>query len=165
MLKEIISGKPVRSVILSDLTEMANMVGKKIITDDVNFSFYFSNKNEVNHGIRAKVKWNKEHLTGSTDGYFELHGNYNYVQSMDGKIPKQSDIQLARKFFKKYKVLFAAVWENCLDANDLQDYFKGYLSFEDLLNSFLIPEKFTGIKSLSELENYVRENSIYNLND
>lgn len=168
MLENIVNGENVRDVLLhgcSDLTEMANMVGKRVKTDHINFSFYFSTKSEVNHSIRAKVKWNKDHLAGGTDGYFELHGNYAWVQSPGGEVPDGNDLKLARRFFRKYKVLFAAVWEECLDANDVQDYFKGLISFSELLVGFLIGSDFSGVHDLKGLEDYVRKNSLFNMND
>ena len=166
LVNKILDGEPVRSVLMeTDLTEMANLVGKKVKIEPIDFSFYFSDKREVNHGIRVKVKWNRDHLAGGTDGYFELHGDYPWVQSADGVKKDQKGIQKARNFFKKYKVLFAAVWEGCLDADVVQDYFKGVISFNELLQNFLIAFDFIGIKSLKELEKCVRLNNLFNMND
>ena len=50
------------------LTEMANVRGKDVEVDDIDFSFYFSKKNS-NHGIRLKVVWNRERMSGNDDVY------------------------------------------------------------------------------------------------
>lgn len=168
--EKILNGDSVRETLLSDdfysdLTEMANMVGKDVTIEHVDFSFYFSDKSEMRHAIRVKVKWNRDHLAGTTDGYFDLHGDYKWTSSAGTKKVKQSDINKARRFFQKYKVLFAAVWESCLDANSVQKYFDGRMSFDDLMGEFLIDFDFSGIHSLEELEKCVRENNLFNMND
>lgn len=67
------------------LLEMANLVGKTVNTDVINFSFYFSDKFVANHGIRVKIIWNRNKMQGDNSGYLELHDDYKYESSNDSK--------------------------------------------------------------------------------
>lgn len=154
------------------LWEMASIRGKYVITDDVNFSFHFLAKNEMRHAIRVKISWNKDRISdGNFDGYVEAHGDYRYYQSpKSNRRPSKKEIDKARMFVRKYKVLFAAVWEYKLDQNFLIKFFEGDIDFRDLLSRF---ENITEVayylinhcKNLTELEKCIRENNIFNLND
>lgn len=63
----------------------ANLVGKTVNTDVINFSFYFSDKFVADHGIRVKIIWNRNKMRGDNSGYLELHGNYKYESNNDSK--------------------------------------------------------------------------------
>lgn len=155
------------------LLEMANMTGRKVKTDEINFSFYFSRKNASRHGIRLKVFWDKQYINDDKSGYIELHGNYEYSQDPKQKYkPKSYMIDTLRYFARKYKVLFAAVWENVLGEDSLQDYFRGIADFKQLLSEFnankIGKQKYEALnyaKDLQQLERTVRKYSIYNMND
>ena len=83
------------------LTEMANVRGKHIEVEDVDFSFYISEKNG-NHAIRLKVCWNRERLISEECGYLELHGDYEYNQSSHLKYKLKSyEIDTVKYFAKK----------------------------------------------------------------
>ncbi len=152
------------------LMEMANLRGKDVKIEDINFSIYFSPKQTDQHSIRIKVLWNRERMnSGNFDGVLYLHGDYEYKQNpnADNK-PDMYDIFELRYFAKRYKVLFAAVWENKLDPNDVEDYFKGRLSFEELLTLFLDLDsddydKIQQARNIKELEQIVSENDIFNM--
>lgn len=156
------------------LFEMSNVRGKTIKIENIDFSFYFSSKEDANnqHGIRVKISWNREKVSSKLlDGYMELHGEYKYKsRNKPNTIPNEKDKNKAREFFKKYKVLFAAVWEDKLDQNDLVAYLREMINFENLLNNFeSITEEqkklITQAKDLKDLEMKVRENNIFNMND
>lgn len=156
------------------LTEMSNIRGKYVTIEDIDFSFYFSSKNNASnqHGIRVKICWNREKIGRDLlDGYMELHGDYKYVSSLNPNIkPDSIDIATARYFFKRYKVLFAAVWENKLDENILSDYLRGNIDFNTLLKNFedISNENYQLINNttnLKSLEKTVREFNIFNMND
>lgn len=158
----------------NSLFEMSNLRGKMIKLEDIDFSFYFSSKANVNtqHGIRVKICWNREKVSKDLlDGYMELHGDYKYVSKNNPNVkPDKFDILTARYFFKRYKVLFAAVWENKLDENLLNDYFREKISLEELLDEFEDisvedKEKIKEARDLKDLERIVRENKIFNMND
>lgn len=156
------------------LMEMANVVGNyvKIEPSRLPFSFHFCGKNAVHqqHGIRVKVLWNPSKAPSNADGYFELHGDYEYKSGSHKYFPNTDERKIARKFFKKYKVLFAAVWEEVLDAKPVQDYFEGRIKFNELLSKFDIEDEINyynlnHCKSLTELEDCVRKYNIFNMND
>lgn len=154
------------------LMEMANVRGNEVVQyKRLPFSFYFSSKDGVRgaHAIRVKILWNPSKTPSDADGYMMLHGNYEYVSGSHKYQPTGKELKIAREFFKKYKVLFAAVWENKLSQGALINYF-----FTDDLKGLLarfdsIKEKdFYNInhcKNLEELEKVVRENHIFNMND
>ena len=155
------------------LFEMSNIRGKYIKVEDLDFSFYFSSKSNAydRHGIKVKLCWNREKIGRDLlDGYMELSGDYKYTSTAHPANKIDSvDIATARYFFKKYKVLFSAVWEEVLDENFLVSYLKGDLSFSDLTQEFELPfdsyEFVQRCKSLKELESVVRRYHIYNMND
>lgn len=155
------------------LMEMANVVGNDVIRENrLPFSFYFSSKNAVHrqHGIRIKVLWNPNKAPDSADGYIELHGDYDYVSGSHKYNPTGKELKILRNFCLKYKVLFSAVWEDKLASNYLQKYFDGRLDFKDLLSKFEnIKEKqyylINHCKNLEELEDCVRKNNIFSMND
>ena len=150
-----------------DLLEMANMLGRKVKIENINFSFYFSKKSGMQHGIRAKIKWNRDSFRGAEDGYMDLHGQYDYVQSEHGEAVSETEISKARDFFMKYKVLFAAVWERRLDAWKVQFYFNGEISFDELKREFKdIPEDILkDAKTIADIEDIVRKNKLFDMND
>lgn len=104
-------------------------------------------------------------------GNMEIHGDYKYKQDAACKYkPDAVELSTARYFIKKYKVLFAAIWEEKLDPTDLIDYFRGHVDWNELLHCFINVNQtdFTRIqncKTRKDLENCVRMYKIYNMND
>lgn len=158
------------------IIEMANMTGRFVKTDNINFSFHFSDKNEVHnqHGIRVKINWNKDKSSSNFDGTLAIHGDYRYTKSSNPKNRyTEADLRRARYFFKKYKVLFAAVWEGVLDPNFVQEYFKGKLPLYEVVSQFELPDdlyyklnyNFIKKNTLTELEDRVRKYKAFNMND
>lgn len=162
------------------LMEMANVRGRDVKTVlGLPFSFFFSDKHAVHssHGVGVKLLWNPSRAPHEADGYMELHGNYDYIQASKTK-PSAKELDTARSFFRKYKVLFAAVWEGCLDSADVQNYFRGDLRFKELLGSFwwdnlsgsarvryLHQARITHCQSLEDLERLVRKYKMFNMKD
>ena len=161
--------KELKNLNEESLLEMANVTGRFVKIENIDFSFYFSKRN-ASHGIRIKINWNRESMTGEAEGYMELHGSYKYFQASNVKYkPNRQQIKNVQKFAKKYKVLFAAVWECKLDADMLTEYFKGRVSWGDLMNSFEHVTKdqqqtINRCEDLTELEKQVRAHDIYNMN-
>ena len=149
------------------------MLGSKVKIDPLPFSFYFSRKNASRHGIRLKIFWNDSRIDDDRCGYIELHGNYRYSQDPRQKFkPKAYMIETARYFAKKYKVLFAAVWEGALGESEVQDFFKGQIFFKELVSEFYADrigkQKYEALQycnNLKDLEARVRQYSIFNMND
>ena len=157
-----------------DLLEMSSIRGKYIKIEDIDFSFYFSSKNNVSnqHAIRVKICWSREKIGKDLlDGYLELHGDYKYVSKREPNIkPDSVDVATARYFFKRYKVLFSAVWENKLDENILSDYLRGNINFKEVLKEFenIENNEYELINSainIKDLERIIREYKIFNMND
>ena len=67
----------------------------------------------------------------------------------------------------KYKVLFAAVWEEVLDSQYLQEYFSGYINFAELLSALDEPmaDLVEGAESLEDLKKIVRREKLFDMND
>lgn len=155
------------------LMEMANMLGNKVALETrLPFSFHFCDRKAIHnrHSIRAKILWNPSKAPIDADGYMELHGDYEYIGGSHKYKPTTNELQAARGFFKKYKVLFAAVWEEVLYPDDLVDYFKGNFSWKELVSSFYdLPQPTLAVlqncRNLKDLEYAVRKNKAFNMND
>ena len=150
------------------LTEMADVLGRKVRVEKINFSFYFSQA-QGQHTIRAKICWNREKLYHQFDGIIQLFGEYKYISSSNPtKKPSQKDINQAREFFKKYKVLFAACWDDKLQPADVVDYLEGHIDFRELLKNFYginNYHKLLDSNDVTELYNIVKKYNIFNLYD
>lgn len=161
------------------LWEMANMVGKFVKSEayPLNFSFHFMGKDDkMKHAIRVKITWNPEKIkNGEFDGYIEAHGDYRYYQSPKSDAhPSKKDIDKARMFVRKNKILFAAVWEGIVNEVFVQDYFRGNIPLYEVVSQFenisednyyKLNYNFNKINTLSELEKRVRELNLFNMND
>ena len=156
---------------MRSLMEMANVRGNYVKTDNINFSFYFSDKTECNHAIRVKIKWNPAKVSGSLDGYLKLHGDWEYVQSTNSDAnPSNKDLMMMKQFFYKYKVLFAAVWEMKLETDDVTDFFLGRISLVELIDRFndIEPEhlmRLWTVTTIKQLTDLVREWEMFPMND
>lgn len=154
------------------LMEMANLRGNDIkLVTGLPFSFYVSSKKAVHglHAIRAKILWNPSRMKSDSDGTLELHGDYEYTVGSHRYKPTARELAAAKSFFKKYKVLFAAIWEEVVDDTDVFEYLRGRIDLEHLLATFDLPgKKFYLVNhctSIEELEDCVRTNKIFNMND
>ena len=155
------------------LMEVASVRGKYMAVEkNFPFSFYFSDRRTVHgrHGIRIKVQWNANKINPKdADGYFELHINMDYVAGSHKYKPSGDELSFARAFIKKYKVLFCTVWDGVLDAEDLEEYFKGIVSFVELKSLFNLKGReyydVNHAKTLEELEEVVRKSEIFNMYD
>ena len=155
------------------LMEMANMRGIDIRTDNrLPFSFYFSTREVVRnaHGIRVKLIWNPSKAPENADGYLELHGNYEYISGSHKYKPTAKELKIARDFFHKYKVFFAAVWEGKVYDGYLQAYFRSELSLKEFLSKFenMTERQYYELNhcsSVKEVEECVRKYKIFNMND
>lgn len=160
------------------LLEMANLRGNDVkLVSNLPFSLFFSTKSAVHnaHAIRVKVLWNPHKMTATPDGQLWLHGNYSYEVFSHKYKPTARELNILRTFCKKYKVLFAAVWEEKLDAQDLIDYFADRLTLSSLLATINLQKEFdpedvnyynlNHCKSLEDVENLVRKDKLWNMND
>ena len=122
---------------LDDILCMSNVRGKYIKNPHrLPFSFYFSSNNESQHSIRVKVVFDPEKLKSSLTGIQKLSDDWAFTPGKnDGSVSKK-DIAYMQEFFKHYIVLFAAVWDEQLQDATLEDYFKGDISFHEMLEDF-----------------------------
>lgn len=147
---------------------MANIRGDYVkVPHKLKFSFFFSPK--VGHGIRVKPLFNPKNINISDAGNLWIHGKYKYIPSKrDAKVDSK-DVDEMKAFFRYYKVLFAAVWESVVNPNDVVYFFKGDISFSELLSRFYDYENrkrgLTDVSNCSELEEYVRKTKWFNMND
>jgi len=154
---------------LDEVMCMSNLRGNKIkVPHKMPFSFYFSQK-RASHSIRVKPMFNPNELDEDLLGNLELHGDWKYTPGKNDKHVKSRLKNEMIDFFKTYKVLFAAVWEKQIEEDSVQDYFRGIISFRELIKEFKFYRKYEvqmdDIRSVQELESFVRKNSIFNMND
>lgn len=153
----------------TDIFCMSNLRGCKVaVPHKLPFSFYFSTR-ESSHAIRVKPVFNANRISKSELGTLELHGDWKYTPGSDDRNVSGKQIKEMKEFFRTYKVLFAAVWEEELPEDEVAAFFRGDLSFSDLLSEFYCYEEYKedldNIKDVSELEKFVRENSLFNMSD
>ena len=146
---------------------MSTMTGKLVKKDNINFSFFYAVKGGVQHNIGVKICWNRERLGSVFDGTMDLRGEYKYTHSCEGAKPSSKDISAARDFFKKYKVLFSAVWEGYLNPDEVSVYLRGFLTLDELKDEFYdVPENiFKDAKTIADIEKIVRKNKLFDMND
>lgn len=152
------------------LLEMANVRGSKVrVPHKLNFSFFFSIKGNNSHGIRVKPVFNPDRLIQSETGNLNLHGDWKFTPGKNDKSVSSKEIEEMKDFFKKYKVLFAAEWEDKIQADEIQDYLRGMQSLSDLIKTFDFysdyKEDLDKIKTVEELEKFIRDTKVFNMND
>ncbi|MCM1232842.1 MAG: hypothetical protein NC489_22180 [Ruminococcus flavefaciens] len=151
-----------------DIFGMSNLRGKYVKTDKINFSFYFSMQ-KASHAIRVKVSFNDTKINESDFGVLELHGDWKFTPGKNDRDVPNKDIRNMKSFFVKYKVLFAAVWNKEIYEGDIVEFFRKGITFSELLHEFNFYDKYkkemNEIKDVAELEDFVRENNIFNMWD
>ena len=150
------------------LMEMANVVGKYVKRlNKLPFSFYFSKDDGNPHGIRVKPAFNPEKIIRKQLGELRLHGKWEYVPSDIDKDIDSREIRKMKKFFRKYLVLFCAVWDELLDEYPVQAYLRNEFTLQDVIKAFEFYDKHSddlnNITTIEELERYCRENNLVNL--
>ena len=78
-------------------------------------------------------------------------------------------VKSAKEFFRKYKVLFAGVWEGVLIEENVTGYIKNRASLQDIIEeSYLTEEQqciLDDVKTIHEFERLVRQHQMFNMND
>lgn len=151
-----------------DIFGMSNVRGKYVRTDKINFSFYFSMQ-KASHAIRVKVAFNDSKINESDFGTLELHGDWKFTLGKNDTHVSNKDIRDMKAFFRKYKVLFAAVWDKKIYEADVVEFFRGGITFSNLLKEFVFfneyKKEMSEIEDVAGLEKFVRENQIFNMWD
>lgn len=150
---------------------MSNIVGKFAkIEGPLPFSFYFGTKEafgtENTHGIRVKIYPNRERYQPDNISELELHGQYMLHNTAN---INTDVVKCAKEFFRKYKVLFAGVWEKVLIEENITGYIKNRASLQDIIEeSYLTEEQqriLDHVKTIDEFERLVRQHQMFNMND
>lgn len=152
-----------------DIFGMADIRGRQVkIPHSLPFSFYFSERNS-SHGIRVKPIFNPDRMHIEDAGSLELHGSWDFTPGRNDTNISSKSKKIMIDFFKTYKVLFAAVWEGEVQEDVVQDYFRGLISWEDMMSEFdcytLYESDMKNISNVESLEKFVRDNNIFNMND
>mgnify|MGYP004590374981 FL=1 len=126
-----------------------NFLGKVLTKLDknekVDFSFWFDPKTDkIKHAIRVKICWDIARFNEKTSCSLALHGEYKYKHSPKAPRVSKKRVDNAIEFFKCRKVLFAAVWEGCLEIGDLYAYLCKDLSLKRLLRRFNFKDIYEG---------------------
>ena len=146
---------------------MSNVRGNKVrVQKGLPFSFYFSAR-QGDHSIRVKPMFNPAKLKDTLVGTLKLCDDWEYVPGPDDKNVSNKDIARMKKFFRTYLVLFAAAWDRQLDDGDVYDYLVGDITLPELIENFDFYEQYQeeldDIVSVSELEQFCRENNLVNM--
>ena len=151
-----------------DIFGMSNLRGKYVKTDKIDFSFYFSMQ-KASHAIRVKVAFDPSKVKETDFGVLELHGDWKFTPGRNDTHISDKQIHNMKAFFKKYKVLFAAVWNREIFEDVIVAYFSGNIDFKELLQEFDFYDDHTDemnkIQDITELESFVRKNNIFNMWD
>jgi hypothetical protein len=145
------------------LIEMANVVGKYVKRPNkLPFSFYFSAQNN-SHSIRVKPSFNAKRLIKSQIGTLKLCDDWEFVPGKDDTDVNQKEIAEMKNFFRKYLVLFCAVWDMQLSEYPVQKYFEGAFSLQTVIEDMdFYDSDMDKIKTIEELEKYCRDHNLVN---
>ena len=160
------------------LFEMSNVPGKYVKNPHrLPFSFFFSSKSSadnttINHGLRVKPLFNSEKMNIRDAGVLKLHSDWEFTPGRNDKNVDSKDVKEMKEFFKTYKILFAAVWEEQLLPNYLYDYFRGIMTFGEILMEFEFYEDYEsaiqsynngrGIQTLEDLHSFITDYNLFN---
>lgn len=146
---------------------MSNVRGKYVKNPhSLPFSFYFSSGSGVSHGPRVKVLFNPEKLKLSLTGNLKLCDDWEFIPGKQDNVNAKG-INDMKSFFRKYLVLFCAVWDEQIGDGDFDDYLKGMISFDSLLENLDFYEEYEddlkSIHDVESLEDFCRSNNLVNM--
>ena len=155
------------------LFEMAIIRGKYVRNPHkLNFSFYFSSKDAVEgkdlvHGIRVKPIFNSEKMNINQAGTLKLHSDWAYIPGTNDTNISNKDVKEMKDFFKTYKPLFCAVWEQAITPDVLYDYFRGIIDFHEVLEEFDFytdyKDELDKITTIEAFRNFIAKYDLFNL--
>lgn len=151
-----------------DIFAMSNVRGRNVKNPhNLPFSFYFSSGADVSHDIHVKPMFNPEKLKKSMTGTLKLCDDWHYTPGLDDKNVDQKLVNEMKSFFRRYLVLFCAVWDEQMQDATLEDYLKGEISFSKMLEDLdFYADKQDDLKKITtveDLEQYCRQNSLVNM--
>lgn len=150
-----------------DIFAMSNVRGKYVKNPhSLPFSFYFSSGTGVSHGPRVKPMFNESKLISSLTGTLKLCDDWNFVPGINDKDVKADKISDMKDFFRNNIVLFCAVWDEQMQDATLEDYFKGDITFQEMIADLDFYEKYRDdlvkISNVSQLDEFCRKNQLVN---
>ena len=150
-----------------DIFAMSNVRGKYVKNPHrLPFSFYFSSGAGVSHGPRVKPMFNESKLISSMTGTLKLCDDWNFVPGINDKDVKADKISNMKEFFRNNIVLFCAVWDEQMQDATLEDYFKGDITFQEMVADLDFYEKYRDdlvkISNVSQLDEFCRKNQLVN---
>lgn len=150
-----------------DIMCMANLLGRDIrVPNPLPFSFYFSTKNSI-HGIRVKPVFNPEKMSADLVGTLKLCDDWEYIPGKNDSAVDGKSIRRMKAFFRKYKVLFEAVWCKQLQETTVTDFFRGFITLKDLITQFEFYNDYKTeldeIDDIDELTEYIYEINVLDL--
>ena len=111
--------------------------------------------------------FNPEKMSIELAGTLKLCDDWEYIPGRDDGNVSGREIRKMKAFFRKYKVLFCAVWCGAVQETPVTDYFRALKTFHDLLMDFDFYEDYKSdmdeIETVEELEEFVREKSLFNM--
>ena len=114
---------------------MSNIRGRNIkIPGPQKFSFYFSKANGSSHGPRVKVSFNPDKLNIDECGTQKLCDDWEFIKPKNNSHINESDIKDMQQFFKDNIDLFEAVWYGKIEEDVLQDYLRGFITYDDAIS-------------------------------
>ena len=150
-----------------DIFAMSNVRGKYVKNPHrLPFSFYFSSGARVSHGPRVKPMFNESKLISSLTGTLKLCDDWEFVPGINDKDVKADKISDMKDFFRNNIVLFCAVWDEQMQDATLEDYFKGDITFQEMIADLDFYEKYRDdlmqISNVSQLDEFCRKNQLVN---
>ena len=145
---------------------MSNVRGNKIVRPkNMPFSFYYFAKSAVVHSIRVKPIFNDRRMNAELAGTLKLCDDWEYIPESGNRV-SGSDIKKMKQFFKDNIVLFCMVWDMQVNEPLLADYLEGDIDLHEFIEDADFyedyKEELDEISSVSELENFCRENNLVN---
>jgi len=153
---------------LFPIFEMANLRGKIIKVDNINFSFFFSSKSAVKHSIKAKIDFDPTVLRHDLTSNLRLCNDWKFTKNKKVKKISQSQINEAVSFFKKYASIFTAAWIEIIPMDALDRYLQGIITLEDVVNEMKIDDKMKQKfifknNDIETFEEFIVENNIFKI--
>ena len=111
------------------------------IKKGLDFSFFYSTKDNCKHGLRVKIIWDRNRCKERHfDGRFEPdNGDWLYKKYKDGRdVPKRKIFDSAINFVRRYTFIFVLVWEKLLNTECSNAYFYGKIPFEGLFDGLQV---------------------------
>ena len=147
---------------------MSDVRGRRIkVEPNVNFSFCYSPRNS-SHGPRVKIMPDPDRIRSSEMSNLRLSGDWRFTPNWQSSRMSAKDVADVKEFFRKYLILILIAWECATeDESSIRDYLEGELSLHEFIQELKFYDEYQNeldtISSVSELEDFCRENDLINM--